>query len=313
VPNRSGDTQSLIAAVAAGLEAAGYAALLTPGRKSWASLRPALEAYATYHGLSADAPLETFAKSIAAPRCHRPDVDYLPDGTPMGTPSQPEASTIERFLAGDLPDPGDSIQAQAGTIQATKSYQLTKIPDAGDRLTRSVAELAAHSDSVWASICGLRLRIVPSSQPANIRVTDRYLGPGVLGMATVGRPGGIASASLQQWLNPSFAWTDQLLWTTIWHEDGHNLGSGHINGANMMAPVNNLRTEPGQGDRRFAVQHYGQPVAGPAPQPPGPQPPIPGPGPDPLPAGEGTVTLVSPDGRVILVKGVWVETRPGGR
>lgn len=300
--------QSLVGMLAAGLEKAGYASMMTPGRSTFASLRPAIEAYATYHGMQG-ATLEALVTESLQPRCSRPDVDYEPDGTPMEVPRQPEAATIERFLTGDLPvDVAANVLPASAPMVATISYNYDRIPDQGDRFTSDLRPLIDRASAMYSAHCGLRWEVLPPGTNANIRVTSEVLGPGILGMAIVGPAGRVNTVS-NQWLkmNPTHRWDDVLYWTTDCHERGHSVGSGHRRGG-IMAPVNNLATEWSPADIQWLQQHYGPPVA--TPEPPIPNPPGPGPKPPTTPGtGTGTATFIAPDGRIFMVTGPFQEIR----
>lgn len=300
-------TQSLISMLAGGLEQAGYAAMLSPGRKSWDSLRPAIEAYTTYHGMTTDAPLENLVKRTLLPRCDRPDVDYLPDGQPMPVPTQPDAATIEAFLAGDLEAHGSPrVEAATTPTVATISISYAAIPDRGDRLVSTLDVLNAVAFSKYPEVCGLSWKVVSPSERANVRATSAIMGPMVLGMAIVGPPGGIASVS-DQWLrmNPLHAWDDGLYWTTLTHEAGHSCGMGHIRGG-IMGPVNDGATEWGPKATAWLREHYGPPeIADDGPEPPMPIPlPVP-----PGDVGHGTATFVAPDGWTYMVAGPFYKAK----
>lgn len=297
------ETQTMVAALASGLERAGYGSMLTAGRRSYASLRPAIEAYAEFHRLRTDAPLETLVKHVLLPRCDRPDVDYEPDGSPMGQARPPEARTIERYLAGGLSG-AEPRAGAAGPQVATIRFAYAAIPDAGDRFATPLAELDRIALAKYPEVCGLSWRIVAAGERANVAASSRPMGPGILGMAIVGPPGGITTVT-DQWLrmNPWHAWDDRLYWTTLTHECGHSVGSGHRPGG-IMGPVNTGTTEWSRADVEWLVRYYGPP--GPAPEPPAPTPP-PGP-PGPPPKGRGTATFVGPDGLTIMVTGDYVRT-----
>jgi hypothetical protein len=309
-------SQAIRRAVYDGLERAGYAALLTTGRDTVGSLRPAIEAYLAYHALKSDSPLEDLVRHLALPRhCSRPDVDYTVDGTPMVQVQQPAARTIERFLSGDI----DPLAAGRGVTFWTHDpirirWAFQQLAEIGtDRNMRRTLR-------VWQNICGVRFGIVQPSQHTNIRVEEARLGMGILGMAQLPGRGQPENATLWNRISIGHRWGVELFNTTFWHELGHNLGSGHLRGG-LMNPshIPGLR-KPQPVDIRWAQQHY--PLRGderaddtdlvtwtdaPAPNPN----PTPNPNPAPTP-GEGSIWVAtscilreSPDGQTATITGTF--------
>ena len=316
-------SQLLRSAVRAGLERAGYSALLNPsGPDTDGSLRPAIEAYLAFHALKSGTPLEDLVTHLSLPRCcNRPDVDYTIEGEPMiNVPGRngvrpPAAQTIERFLSGDL----DPLAAPRGVTFWTHDrirvrWKFSQIPVATDRNLR-------RQFKVWENMCGVRFAVVPEPGHVNITIYEKRLGMGILGMAQLPGRGMPENSTLWQQISLGHRWDVALLNTTGAHETGHNLGSGHRRGGLMNPSHIPGLTNPNADDLAWARAHYPprgdenpadidlvnwQDAPTPPPTPdPGTPPPVP-------PGGEGTVWVAtycaiqeSKDGQTAVMSGTF--------